>query len=378
MQKAFISTFTLVLLAIAGCKKNCNDTDKPVTIVPGGHANALSVGRSFMASASLDNKAFFAGGFSLAYDSATDSDWSTLYNTVDIYDGETGQWTTAALSESKSILAAAAAGNKVVFAGGQLPNAAATSTADIYDVNTKQWKKDFLSQPRYLLAAAAAGSKIAFGGGNTGFGRSKRVDIYDVNTGQWKMDSLSEPREYLAAAGAGNKILFAGGKGDDGAVTTVDIYDITTDKWTTAALTEPRFLLQAVAVGNKIVIAGGLADNRVSRSIDIYDVTTGQWTSKSLTYPIYYFSSAALGNTVMLAGGAIRNSADAINTIELFDASTNTSSTAPFLLKEPTVGAAAASLGNKLLVAGGFKLITGQGNSRVYHNHTTVNFFELK
>src|SRR4051812_43406491 len=90
-----------------------------------------------------------------------------------------------------------------------------------------------LSESRFNLAAAGAGNKILFGGGSyvlflsffaplllnfclsnycssaTGF--SSVVDIYDTTTNTWSITALSQAREYPAAAGAGTKILFGGG-----------------------------------------------------------------------------------------------------------------------------------------------------------------------
>ena len=74
-----------------------------------------------------------------------------------------------------------------------------------------------LSEARYNLAGAAAGNKIVFAGGNSsnsGNQESKTVDIYDIRTNSWSTAQLSEARQGLVAASAGNKIFFAGGYTD--------------------------------------------------------------------------------------------------------------------------------------------------------------------
>ena len=58
----------------------------------------------------MGSKAIFAGGF------ARSSGWS---DAVDIYDADTGLWTTASLSAQRGRLTATRVGNKAIFAGGQ-------------------------------------------------------------------------------------------------------------------------------------------------------------------------------------------------------------------------------------------------------------------
>src|SRR5438045_3949244 len=69
----------------------------------------------------------------------------------------------------------------------------------------------FLSEARGGLAAAATGNKIVFAGGYTGTTNTKAVDMYDVSTNTWGVTQLSEARNGLAGAAFGNKIVFVGG-----------------------------------------------------------------------------------------------------------------------------------------------------------------------
>lgn len=72
------------------------------------------------------------------------------------------------LSVARANLAAAAAGTKIVFAGGE-NGSQVFDTVDIYDVSTKSWSSGpYLSVPRTALAGAATGSKIVFAGGRYG------------------------------------------------------------------------------------------------------------------------------------------------------------------------------------------------------------------
>lgn len=85
----------------------------------------------------------------------------------------------------RSNLAAAGAGNKIVFAGGSYENCL---------------RRFFYL---FLTVSSSNGSNYFY----------STVDIYDINTGQWNSSAgqLSIARAYLAAAAGGNKIIFAGG-----------------------------------------------------------------------------------------------------------------------------------------------------------------------
>jgi N-acetylneuraminic acid mutarotase len=151
------------------------------------------------------------------------------------------------LSEGRASLAAAGAGNKILFAGGQVYNVTydVSNRVDIYDVSSGTWTTAQLSEARNGLAGAAAENNILFGGGykilfppgGVGYisdgGASNAVDIYNISSNTWTKGRLSEAREYPAAAGAANKVLFAGGAIPPGSLNatysaskTVDIFTL--------------------------------------------------------------------------------------------------------------------------------------------------------
>ena len=196
------------------------------------------------------------------------------------------------LSAGRIGMVSAAAGSKIVFAGGMVEGSY-SSRVDIYDTITKVWTTAELTKPeRQGMAAAAVGNKILFaGGGDNDWGETtSRVDIYDVDRNSWSVAELSKGREYLAAATVGDKVLFAGGtswetsaSGHSTWVTSnvVDIYDNTTNSWTTASLSESRSDLTATTAGSKIYFAGGYAGpfiNNISPAIDIFDASTNSWS----------------------------------------------------------------------------------------------------
>ncbi len=72
-----------------------------------------------------------------------------------------------------------------------------------------------LVSPGGTISAAAAGNKVLFAGGFSGFFQySTRVDIYDVSTSTWSTSSLNGRTPTgtvgMTATSIGNKIYFSG------------------------------------------------------------------------------------------------------------------------------------------------------------------------
>jgi hypothetical protein len=207
----------------------------------------------------------------------------------------------------------AAAGSKIVFAGGanrvdgncqMWCNTLPSSAIDIYDVNTHAWSFAQLSQPRQGMGAVACGNKIFFAGGsnyelwfNNGIVYSN-VDIYDASSNTWTVAFLSQARTCVTAVSLGNKVLFAGGteNGGDG-TTRVDIYDINSDTWSTAELSAPRYAMDAVVDGSKIYFVGGEDWQDGYRNIDTYDISTNSWSTSEIEQPYYSITDVMVGNT---------------------------------------------------------------------------------
>lgn len=270
------------------------------------------------------------------------------YETQSQTRGEEVEYSGTSSIPARAGLAAAGAGNKIVFAGGSDPY---SGTANIYDINTGTWTTWQLSEPRVGLAAAAAGNKIVFAGGYNGNSVSNAVDIYDVSTGKWTTARLTEARRNLAGAAAGNKILFGGGYSNSGFSNTVDMYDVITGKWSESHLSQGRYELSAAGTGDKVVFGGGHGSGPPSNLVDIYDVKTGDWTTAKLSEPKYWHTAAAAGNKIIFAGGYTGGNQLTSKMVDIYDISTNKWSTAQ--LSKGRRNLAAVGLGNKILVGGG-------------------------
>ena len=256
-------------------------------------------------------------------------------------------WSATTLSQPRYFFAGAAAGNKIVFAGGDAASDY-TTRADIFDVSTKTWSTANLSQARRGLVAAASGDKILFAGGESGSGVSNRVDIYDTSSNSWTTASLSAPRSFMAAAAAGGKVVFAGGYDFSSYRNNVDIYDVATNSWSTSTLSLARYSAAGASVGSKVLFAGGrYASGASTGLIDVYDTTTATWSTSSLTAPTESLASASVGNFAYFAGAPFDSTK-----VDVYNATTNTtSSTTPMSVGRQSL--AGAAVGNKVIFAGG-------------------------
>lgn len=263
----------------------------------------LSEARTGLAATTVDNKALFAGGCAgRAYGLPPGSYCAS--DVVDIFDADTGLWSTATLSQGRFHLAATTVGSKALFAGGYHDAWNESNVVDIYDTDTGLWSTATLSEPKAELVATTVGNKAMFTAGSV-------VDIYDADTGLWSTATLSQARWGLAATAVGHKALFAGGDGW-WASDVVDIYDDQSDLWSTATLSQGRLHAAATAVGDKAMFAGGDSGWQgddiesppvPSDVVDIYGVGTGLWSTATLSDARTGVAATTVGNTALFSGG---------------------------------------------------------------------------
>lgn len=247
------------------------------------------------------------------------------------------------LSVPRRLLSAAAAGNKIVFAGGYPDyDDNPLATVDIYDLDSRLWSTSRLSFKRVSMATAVYDSKIYFAGGidyeldlargNT----TSNIDVYDASTNDWSVKNLSTARMGLASAVAGGKIYFAGGATEFAGLfssknkitSVVDIYDPLTDSWETSNLSVPRFDLRAAVSEEKIYFAGGSSKELTTNAvIDVYTPSTKSWSTRNLNEPKINFNAVTFDNKIAWIGGYTPrgNAAVASSQVEIFDPVSGTS-----------------------------------------------------
>lgn len=242
-----------------------NRTQVAARFVPVG---SLSKPRASMAVGTVSTKILFAGGFAQGELDGTPR--------VDIYDMTTKTWSTSELSKPRYEITAVTAGNKIFFAGGLYGayvrggnnNVILSTIVDIYDVSTNTWSVTSLPLPRHGMAAAAIGDKVLFAGGTaiTNVSETDRVEIYNIATKTSSVKLFSERKKGISAVTLGNRAYFAGGfyyyggMGVDDSLhfsDRVEIYNNASGSWATSSLTEGKEDLAGTAVGNKIYWASG-------------------------------------------------------------------------------------------------------------------------
>jgi hypothetical protein len=276
----------------------------------------LSEGRAKIACAASHGKLYCGGGILF--------EGPDNYDLVDIIDLGTHEVATAALSQRRTEIAAAAVGDKVLFAGGLeiielFPSPFdpvimnAYSVVDIYDISTQTWTTANLSEARGGMAYAVAGNKAFFAGGYNGAGEvSDAVDIYDAETDTWTTETLSQARAFFGNGTAnGSKVFFAGGVlVGDASSDVVDIYDLETETWSAETLSQARLGIQAASVGDHVIFSGG--GNGVLEGwrylsgydiVDIYNVNAGTWTTHTMALERFNHVCLSVGNHVLIAGG---------------------------------------------------------------------------
>lgn len=426
---ALLYVATVITALFTSCKKDDGGSSFPggaKKLTYTGSTEALSEGRSNMQVYQTGNYTCFTGGVIYSLPVSTTGSINT-----DVYNKQSGAWSRYSMSIKRDYYAAGALNNKLLIAGGTMPNYGYSKVVDVFDLATGLTTITQLSEPRSYLAAAAAGNKILFAGGYLDGNNkvSARVDIYNTQTGQWTIDSLSLARGLLSAGAVGNKIVFAGGvainnsNGQGYNSNRVDIYDVQTGQWTQATLSQPRSAYNAISVitaGNKLLIAGGATTSN-TETVDVYDAqtnlcTTINLTGNTLTYmlacsngeqifltsgstflythlhtynaqngqmnvvplpvPIRISAMTVAGNKVVIAAGIIDY--QYTDKVFVYDTQTRLFDTTGFKLPKKKINVTAASAGNKLLFAGGVIDEQPAGQPRRVENFKTVSVFELK
>jgi hypothetical protein len=409
------------LLALQACKKSTTVAEEKTELVYKGSTEALSEGRHRMDLLQVGDYTCFAGGFISMYQGASVLTYS--YN-IDVYNRQTGQWIRFGMSPQRTGFGITAAGGKLFIAGGTNSDNRYIDNLNIIDLASGRVTNSTLSVARRGVAATTAGNKVLFAGGTAASGASNKVDIYDLQTGQWTAAVLSEARHSITAVSAGNIILFAGGvTGSNAPTSRVDLYNVQTGQWSVAETSVARSFSNAVVAGNKIFISKKDISSLNSQNIDVYDAEKNQWSALSLTgsvgqvsmaasagyvfftsssingiaeklhvyhlrdgqlktvavpVPVSEFAIAAVGTKVMIAGGFPVSSLGVENRVQVYDVATGVFDVASFTLRDKCAAPVAATAGNKILIAGGYREITNSnGQLTGYTNYKTVNEFEL-
>jgi len=218
----------------------------------------LSKARGRLAVAAIGNKVFFAGGD--CFDTLSGGLMiNSVSDVVDIYDIEANSWSISHLSERRGNLefGGTSLDNKIYVAGGFFHQWGSSpyflNKVDVYDNESGSWSTTTLANERADIGTAAADNKIFWAGGSTFSNHSNQVEILDINSQSRSFHQLSQGRGRIQTAIKDNKIVFFTGDYGD----KIDIYNIVTETWCWAQIPSPVNYSGVVMSGNKIYIGGG-------------------------------------------------------------------------------------------------------------------------
>jgi hypothetical protein len=252
------------------------------------------------AATSVDGQAIFAGGFETQ---------GTLSSAVDIYNETTGKWSTAALSEARAYLSAAAYGDDAFFAGGYYDEAEDVSDVmDIYDAQSGTWSSTLMPQAHVLPGVAAVSGQVIVAGGDL---NTDVADIYNIATGRWSQSLLPQAIASGPGVSLGNKAYFVAGNG-----TLLEIYDGDTNSWSTvAAPLDADYGSSATSVGTDLLFTD-------DTGIFVYDTISGRWQPEHSVQTGMYMGATSDGSAAFFAGGQDAEG-NAISNIYLYDTVNN-------------------------------------------------------
>jgi len=123
------------------------------------------------------------------------------------------------------------------------------------------------------------------------------------------------------------------------------------------------------------LFAGGMSQGAYSSRVDIYDVTTNRWSTAELTKPERQaMAVASVGNKILFAGGGDNDMGGTTSRVDIYDASTNTWSIAE--LSKGRESLAAVTLGNKVFFAGGLTWETSATGYSTWANSNAVDIYD--
>jgi len=262
--------------------------------------------RSSQACATLHNRAFVVGGWSLSNNTAA----------LEVYDPVRDAWEVRAPmpSEERALAACAFDGKLYVFGSVGSPSAVLE-----YDPVTDSWDTDKTAMPtaRYNSAPVALGGKIyVLGGEAPNNARVSTVEAYDPTLDSWESKtSMNTGRDNLAGVAVDGKIYaIGGGDASGGSYGTLEVYDPVSNSWSyLPSMSLAREEIYAAVVEGKIYVAGGEPNpgSSVTDVVEVYDPSIEQWYSASdLHTPRHSVGLFALNNQLCAVGGWMEGVSD--------------------------------------------------------------------
>ena len=181
-------------------------------------------------------------------------------------------------------------------------------------------------------------------------------------SGTWATASSTgfPPGFWFTSSAVNGKIYVIGGVKKGGPLNTLEAFDPSTNTWSTPITTgtfTARYGLASCVVNNKIYVLGGATtdDKHLLNTLEVFDPSTNTWSTPKTTGTSttrYVLAAHAVNGKIYAIGGW--NGRTDVNTLEVFDPSTNTWSTPKTTGEFTATGAFASGVVNgKIYVIGG-------------------------
>lgn len=136
-------------------------------------------------------------------------------------------------------------------------------------------------------------------------------------------------------------------------------------------LSEARVGMAVASAGNKILFAGGsrLPNSLFSPKVQIYDITTQTTSTANLCGGRYIIAAVAAGNKIFFAGGEVGDGTWPVDSVDIYDVTTDSWSVTHLSTAGHSI--ATTTVGNKVFFAGGDGGFSGTNRER------TVDIYDL-
>jgi non-specific serine/threonine protein kinase len=290
---------------------------------------------------------------------------------TEVFDGE--RWTDGAeIPTPREHLGAASDGRYLYAVGGRALSADQnTGTVERYDPDSDSWTKlEGMPKPSGSVGVAyAAGRVIAIGGEGT-TSVSDAVQAYDIPKGSWsQLPSLPAARHGVAVAAIKDSLYAIGGAtepGHIGSTKEADVLDLSGGaaqtptvagvKWRTMAeAPSPLQYAAATEVGGRVWLVGGIGENETATpDTAAYDRAINTWTSgPALPRPLHHVTAVTYKGEAVVIGGFVPGAELTSGQSDRVYALRGGAWQELPRLNHPRAAAAAAVVGDKIVVVGG-------------------------
>lgn len=301
---------------VAGGRKKTGEADDQIQMYAANLqsmlASPLDQARYWLSGGSVGNYAVFAGGVTSATNTSSE---------VDAYDGSLTKLSPTNLSNSRCCMGSCSTsdGNYLLFAGGMtsysidaldgdFTAASYTNRVNAYNTSLTRTTPSSLSQSKSNMGAAVAGNYAVFCGGIMSSGGSKIFEAYNNNLSRTALStSLIKPMGQMAGASAEDVAFFAGGCDGSSVYSWGHRVDPNlTVLAVSGALRTYARLNGGIEIGPYALFVGGMGNTtyRTLSYVDYFDKNTvAHRADFNLQTPRYSMGIAKSGNVVFVAGG---------------------------------------------------------------------------